>query len=248
MESVIRIRAQFATLLALVFFVNSPSFANSGSTVGSPTVDSGKTAIEWRLAGTTDDTMRQDERVRSRIHVDHAFNDLYAARLVVFTDKRQGNNLEHESVSFQNRLHIIKAKEHGFDAGIRLNYTYADGDKKPDIVSFRLLELIPCGKWEIRFNQIFDREVGEDSSNGLLAEWRSQVTYKVTGDVRLGLDAFHDFGNLEDQAGYSAQEHAVGPVAKVKLGGGYGLEAAFRHGVSRAAPDNSLTVGFSKTW
>jgi len=248
MESVIRIRVIKSTLLALMFFANSPSFANSGSTVGGPNVDSGKTAIEWRVAGATDDTMRQDERIRSRIHVDHAFNDFYAARLVVFTDKRQGNNVEHESVSFQNRLQLVRAKDHGFDAGIRLNYTYADGDKKPDIVSFRLLELIPCGKWEIRFNQIFDWEVGEDRENGMLAEWRSQATYKVTDNVRLGLDLFHDFGNLEDQAGYSAQEHAVGPVAKVKLGSGYGFETAFRHGISRAAPDNTLTLAFSKTW
>jgi hypothetical protein len=248
MKDVIRIRISSVAFLALVFLLPHPSFANSGSGVGGPGVESGKTSVEWRIAGATDDTMSQDERIRTRIHIDHAFNEIYAARLVVSADKRQGNDTEHEGVSLQNRFHLLHAKEHGLDAGIRLNYTYGDGDKKPDIVSFRLLELIPLGKWEIRFNQIFDAEVGEDRSPGLLAEWRSQVTYKMTDNVRLGLDLFHDLGNLSEQAGYSAQEHALGPVVKAKLGGGYSFEAAFRHGVSLAAPNDTLTLIFSKTW
>lgn len=226
-----------------------PAHANTGSSVGGPTVDKGKTAIEYRIAMSEDDESRsQDERIRTRLHIDHAFTEVYAARLVVALDKREGQNIEHEGLSLQNRFHLIRKKDYGFDGGFRLNYTLADGDKKPDVASLRFYQQIPCDKWEVRFNQIIEHEVGEDADSGVILEWRSQATYAVTDRVRLGLDAFHDFGNMNFQNGYSAQEHASGPVLKAKFGGGYSMEAAFRLGISRGSADQSATLIFTRTW
>lgn len=236
-------------LLALLLCTASPATANTGSAVGGPNVDAGKTAVEWRIAMSGDDEdAGQDQRVRTRVHVDHAFSDLYAARLVYSLDRREGDSLEFDGLSLQNRFHILKAKDYGFDGGIRLNYTFADGDKKPDVLSLRFYQRIPYEAWEVRFNQILESEIGEDRDGGLLAEWRSQVTYGVTNDLRLGLDFFHDLGNLEEQSGYSAQEHAAGPVVKAKLGGGYSIEAAYRTALSAAAPDHSATFILTRSW
>jgi hypothetical protein len=247
-------RGASALLVALflfaqgVFFYAPKALANTGSAVGGPNVDAGKTAVEWRLAASEDDDASQDKRVRTRVHIDHAFSDLYAARLVYNLDRRKGDNFEFDGLSLQNRFHILKAKDHGFDGGIRLNYTFADGDKKPDVLSLRFYQRIPHDAWEVRFNQIFESEIGEDRDGGLIAEWRTQVTYGVTEDVRLGLDFFHDLGNLEEQSGYSSQEHAAGPVLKAKFGGGYSIEAAYRIGLSDAAPDQSGTFILTRSW
>lgn len=223
--------------------------ANSNSAVGGATVDAGKTAVEWRIAMSEDDEdAGQDGRVRTRVHLDHAFSNLYAARLVYNVDKRKDDNFEFSGLSLQNRFHVLKKEDYGFDGGIRLNYTFADGDKKPDVLSLRFYQQIPYKAWEVRFNQIFETEIGEERDGGLLAEWRTQVTYAVNDNLRLGLDMFHDLGNLEHQSGYSAQEHAAGPVLKAKLGGGYSIEAAYRVGISDASADQSGTFILTKSW
>jgi hypothetical protein len=238
-----------AALLAGAVCFSGAALANSGSSVGSPNVKKGATALEWRIAmGEDDENAGQDQRIRTRVHLDHAFTDIYAARLVYNMDRRKGDNVEYAGLSLQNRFYLIRAEDYGFDGGLRVNYTLADGDKKPDVLSLRLYQLIPAGKWEIRFNQILEQEIGEDRDNGLIAEWRSQATYAVNDQWRVGLDAFHTFGNLDDQSGYSAQEHAIGPVVKAKFGAGFSAEAAYRIGISDAANDQTATFILTKGW
>jgi hypothetical protein len=233
-----------------LMLASPPAAANTGSAVGGATVEKGKTALEYRLAGALDDeNAGQDDRIRTRVHLDHAFTDLYAARLVLVMDRRKGDGFEASGLSLQNRFHIIKRADHGWDGGLRLNYTFADGDKKPDDLSLRFYQEFPLAGFDVRFNQIFGHEIGEDSGKGIRVEWRSQITRKIGGGgTALGLDFFHDFGNLADQAGYRAQQHALGPVVKAKFGGGYGLEAGYRVGVSAAAPDHSATFIFTRSW
>lgn len=250
LKSAVRTQSPAAlAVAAMMSLFSEGALANSGSSVGSPNVKKGATAVEWRIAmGEDDDDAGQDQRIRTRVHVDHAFTDVYAARLVYNMDRRKGDNFEYAGLSLQNRFYLIRAEDYGFDGGVRLNYTLADGDKKPDVLSVRLYQLVPLDKWEIRFNQVFDYEVGQDSENGISVEWRSQVTYAVNDNVRVGLDAFHTFGNLQQQSGYSNQEHAVGPVVKAKLGSGFSMEAAYRVGFSDASTDQTgtfiLTKGF----
>jgi len=237
----------FCTLSALVAV--KPAAANTGSAVGGATVEKGKTAVEYRLAGSLDDeSTSQDDRMRTRVHLDHAFTDIYAARIVYVMDRLKGDGLEAGNVSWQNRFHFVKRDVYGWDGGMRLNYTVADGDKKPDDLSLRFYQEFPLEGLEIRFNQIFGHDLGEDSGKGVSAEWRSQITRKITDNTAVGIDFFHDFGNLSQQSGYRAQEHAVGPVIKTKFGGGYSMEAGYRLGISTAASDHSATFIFTRSW
>jgi len=230
-----------------------PAFANTSSAVGGPNVDKGKTIVEYRLAGSLDDDRAsQDQNVRTRVHIDHAFSDVYAARLVYVIDRAKGGNFEADGISWQNRFHLIKKEQHGFDGGIRLNYTLADGDKEPDEISLRFYQQIPLSfpakGAELRFNQIFEHEMGDQSESGLIAEWRNQLTVPVGPDMRFGLDSFHDFGNLRHQSGWGAQSHALGPVFKAKFADVYSLEAAYRVGISTTAPDHSMTFIINRSW
>jgi hypothetical protein len=230
-----------------------PAQANTSSAVGGPNVDKGKTIIEYRLAGSLDDdSASQDRNVRTRVHIDHAFSDIYAARLVYVINRAKGDNFEADGISWQNRFHLIKKEQYGFDGGIRLNYTLADGDKEPDEISLRFYQQIPLSfpakGAELRFNQIFEHEMGDQSESGLIAEWRNQWTVPLGQGMRFGFDSFHDFDNLRHQSGWSAQKHAIGPVFKAKFADVYSLEAAYRAGLSTAAPDHSVTFIINRSW
>lgn len=232
-----------------VMAISLPVTAQTISSVGSPGVTKGATAIEGRVGFSLDDTgSSQDERLRSRLHIDHGFTDMYAARLIVAGDKRQNNGFEYDNVTFENRFDLFDAEEIGFDFGMRGSYTYKDGDKKPDNITIGFYELFPLDNWEIRSNQLLSHEVGEDSESGLGFAIRAQATYAIHENHRLGFETFNDFGNIRTLSGFDAQGHSLGPVLKGKLGNGFAYETGYLAGISDDSADHNVKFFLSKSF
>lgn len=244
-----RLMTAVATAGLLLCALPAPAEA-SITVVGSPNVTKGRTKIELRAGfSEAEETSSADERVRSRIQIDHGFTDWYAGRLSYSTDKRKNSNMEAESLTLENRFHLLKKAEHGFDFGTRLNYTFKDGDKKPDNLSFRLYTRVPVRKFDIRFNQIFDRSIGEMQSPGIELQLEGQITHPVGNGHRFGFESINSFGALNSQSGYSAQDHTFGPVLKGEFAAhNIDYEIGYRIGISRAAPDHSFKALIGKSF
>lgn len=221
--------------------LSSVAAASTTGSVGSPGVTKGQTALEGRIGySEADEDSSQDERFRSRVQIDHGFTDYYAGRVVFSQDRRKGDNLEHDAIKIENRFYLLDKDDYGFDFGVRAAYSHKDGDKKPSSVAFGLYELIPLQKFELRLNQIFSHDVGEDAGDGVSGELRAQITHPVFTHHRLGLEGFHDFGNLRELSGWDTQSHTFGPVLKGKLGRNFKYETGYRAGISDSAPDHSF--------
>lgn len=233
----------------LFIVLSAGAFASTTGSVGSAAVKAGETKVEARFGySEAEESSSQDERFRTRFQIDHGFNEWYAGRIVVRQDKRKGDSYEHESVTFTNRVQLLDKAEEGFDFGFRLSYALQDGDKKADFVEFGLYEVIPYEDYEFRMNQIFAHDVGQESEDGVSGELRLQGTRAISESHRLGLESYHDFGNLTTLSGYSAQSHQIGPVLKGKFGDGYAYETGYRAGISEGAPDHNMKFFISKTF
>lgn len=196
-----------------------------------------------------DENSSDDSRFRSRFHLDYGFNDVYAARILFSQDDRKGDNFEHEGIKFENRFHILKAADAGFDAGLRLSYTQKDGDKKPHALELGFYELVPLGDFELRLNQLFSDAIGDEAEDGIEAEARVQLTHAISNTHRFGFESFHDFGNMEASGNFDEQSHTFGPVLKGDLPfGGLKFETGYRAGISQAAPDHSLKFFLSRSF
>lgn len=239
-------------LVVLIFLcIYTPAYAQSISAIGGASVNKGALSVELRTGFATDNdpvSASQDERLRTRFHVDYGVTDHYAARIILKGDKRKGNTYEHEALEFENRFEVFSREDHGFDGGFRVNYALKDGDKKPDSLTVRLVEVVPLEKWELRFNQFFSHDIGQDSEGGFSFESRMQATYGFTKKLRGGMDSFNDFGRLKELSGYTEQAHSLGPVVKYKLGNGYGVETSYLAGISEAAADHSFKFFVSKAF
>ena len=226
--------------------------ASTISSVGSPNVEKDRLTAEIRqgysLDNEDDGKGGEDQRLRSRFHVDYGLTEYYAPRVVVSTDRRKGGSVEFDTLTFENRFQLLKQKNAPLDFGIRLGYSLRDGDKKPDRTYINLYERKDIGEWQFRANQLFSHDIGEDAGDGISAELRLQATSEVAENVELGLESFNDFGNLAEQSGYSSQQHSVGPVIKAGFGDGYGLETGYRTGISEGALDHSFRIFLSKTF
>lgn len=210
----------------------------------------GNTEIGARMGySAADEDSSEDDRFRSRVHIDHGFNDVYAARIIFSQDDRKDTGFEHDSIKFENRFYLLKSQDIGFDFGVRLNYTQKDNDKKPHSVELGFYELVPLGDYELRFNQILSDDIGKESEDGVEVEIRHQLTRKIYDVHRIGLESFHDFGNLEQLSGFEEQKHTFGPVLKGDMGfGGLKYETGYRTGLSDAAPDHSFKFFISKVF
>lgn len=250
-------RSGWIWLLALVLPA-LPALAQAASplgNVGTARVDKGARSVEFRAGYTADGERRGvDERLQMRQHLDLGLTDWYALRLVSAQDKRQGDGVEHGSITIENRLQLIERREHGFDAGLRLSYVHRDGDKTPHEVDMRLMGMGPlgaAGNWEWRHNTVLEHDIGENSRSGMMLELRSQLTRKMDpplrwlSKLRAGMELFNDFGRLNALSGYHDQDHQFGPVLKAGLGDGVYIQTGYRAGLSDAAPDHlfKLFVG-----
>jgi hypothetical protein len=223
--------------------------ASTTSSVGSPKVKEGELTAALRTGySKAEETSSQDERFRSRASVVYGFTDYYSAELIANFDDRKNYNMEFESLKLENNFYLLKADRYGFDFGIRANYKHADGDKKPNEAEIGFYELIPLNQYEMRFNQIFSHEVGEDSEDGASAEMRFQITRKFGESTRLGIEGFHDLGNLSEMSGYDAQEHTIGPVVKGTIFENLSYEAGYRAGISQNAPDHNFKLFLSRNF
>ncbi|MDD9900998.1 MAG: hypothetical protein OXT65_08475 [Alphaproteobacteria bacterium] len=243
-----RAKNLFLAVLCTGLLVATAVLASTTGSVGSPNVKKGKASVEARLGySLADNTSSNDKRLRTRVQYDHGLTDIYALRIIAAGNKSKGDNHEADSIGIENRFHLLKAEDHNFDFGLRAGYTFKDGDKKPDAISFGFFERGRPGEWDLRFNQLFKREVGVEQSPGLAAENRVQATHGYAdGKHRAGLELFSSFGKLNQLSGYSNQDHTIGPVFKGKLPHGISYETGYRTGISQAAPDHSFKIFLSR--
>ena len=226
------------------------------SNVGTARVDEGRLSIEHRTCYTLDgESAREDQQLRTRVHLDYGFTDDYALLLIAEQSRLNGDNLEHNVITLQNRIQLFEQDTHGFDGGVRVIYGHRDGDKTPHELDLRLMGMGRFGQqneWEWRQNIIFERDLGENSRPGWQLELRSQLMREIPSPsplftrFRIGAELFADIGRLNELSGYDHQDNQFGPVLKASFSNGYYLQTGYRAGISDAAADHSVKLFVGK--
>lgn len=211
--------------------------------IGNAQVDEGAFTVHLRNAYTVDEeSNRLNDRWRQRLMTDYGVNDWFATGLYLQGERLQSDDAELEAIIWENRFEFTNAAQHGYYSGIRLRYTWKDGDQKPDDAHIRLIIGAPVGAWDLRFNQIIGVETGQESVNGILWDSRAQATYSYHGAHRAGLEWFGNFGNLDNAGSFDEQQHEVGPVFQGPVTENVNYEAGYRYGISERAADHTLRV------
>lgn len=245
----------YITSMVFAFMVSSTTIgfaASPTSFVSGAKISADQTSVEARFGYSLDDESASlDDRFQMRQHIDHGFNDLYALRIITAQDDRKGSDLTHDSIGIENRFQIFNAKQHGWDGGFRLSYSAKDSGA--DSIGANLIGEF---KWNddisSRHNITASHQVGDGSANGVAVGLRHQVMYKADisalAKSSVGVEMFNDFGNLDTQSGYSAQDHQIGPVMKGAFDNGISFETGYRLGISQTARDHIFKLGVAKSF
>lgn len=245
---------KIAITLLIILFPISGYASSPISHVGGATVNEGQSSVEMRFGYTEDGgNTSDDRRLRMRQHFDYGFNDWYALRLITAQDKRDGDNLEHQAVTIENRFQLIEKRDYGWDGGIRLIYAQSDGDKTPHEIEMRFLAQVPIAKhWEFRHNTMIEHNIGNDAENGLLLEFRHQLMREIEAphhslkSFDVGVEMFNDFGRLSELSGYSDQDHQFGPVIKGTFTNDLFFQTGYRAGISNGSANHVFSLAIGK--
>ena len=127
----------------------------------------------------------------------------------------------------------------GYYTGLRLRYTFEDGDKKPDNFHIRPIAGLPVDQWDFRINQILAYQVGEYSAGGFGEDTRLQASCRFHPDHRAGLESFSNF-KFGSGSSFDEQARTPGPIFASRIAPGLSYEAGYRYGLSDAAADHTL--------
>ncbi|MBY0354711.1 MAG: hypothetical protein K2Q12_03155 [Rickettsiales bacterium] len=212
-------------------------------------VNKGQLTVATRLQHTLDDkNKRVDQRERARLFVDYGLTDWYALWLAAEGQDIQGESPEISRLLLDQRVELTSTQADGFYSGFRVRLEHWEIDNAIDTLHIRMILGKEMGKWDARINQFFGVELGDNRRGGMLSETRSHVTYAYHPAHRIGVESFHVYGNLSDNFNYSQQQHSVGPTFVGAITDTVRYEAGYLAGISDAAADHALYVGFSKAF
>ena len=222
--------------------------ASPTSNVSGPRVSKGKFDTEARFGHSTKrETTPHARDYKFRQHIDYGFTDFYAFRLVVAQQNPDNDNFEHSKLGFENRFHIVKKEDAGWDFGARLFYDQKDGDKSPHEIGVNLISEIPfADDWRLRTNVILSNQIGENAQGGSLAVIRNKIVRKISANsqsiknIELGLAMFNDFGKFNNLDGYETQKHELRPVIKFSFRNGFYTRMGYGFGISDGNPDRNI--------
>lgn len=233
-------RCALVFFTASFFFLTAPAGAQSlTGNVGSAGISQGERSVEFRTG------FDGEGNAASRLHYDQALTDWYQFRVIGAFRRPDGEDWDFAGLTFENWFQWSEEAEDksGFNGGLRLSYGLSDGPGTDEIETRLTLTDKFAAVWEWRANFIAEVEVGDGSEGGAALQTRAQITRALganafgSGNWRLGIEAFSEYGNTRDIPGFEDQAHQIGPVLKVEWENGLYLQTAVRSGVTRGADD-----------
>lgn len=222
------------------------AFAQNTGAVSGADVKEGDRAVEARSAYSPDHDGRE-EGYAHRLHYQYAFDGRWRVRGVLALGRRGGEPLKARGVAVEIMRQVVESERSGgWDSAVRI-----DGlipiEKAPGRARVAWLNQVDLGSGvEARGNIYFSHAIGDNAADGVAIETREEATLAVSPTLRLGAQMFNNFNTTAHFGSFDQQRHQAGPVAKLKLGDHWKIEASALFGVSAAASDADfrLFVGY----
>jgi len=196
-------------LLTALWVLPAAAHAQGGNVFG-PDVRAGDRTLEWRAMAALDE--RDDWRITTRLHYQHAFNDSLRLRGVAQWVADPGDSLSPHFARAELLWQYRERQSDGYAAALRFDARLsAEGAHRLGMNWAQQWDFAEA--WRVRAILQFEHEIGAGAGEGVLLSSRARLSRRV-GGVHAGLEAFARYGNLtEGLPGFADQRHTVGPAA-----------------------------------
>lgn len=153
-------------------------------------------------------------------------------------EKEGEDEYEFESVELAARYQLFEQGERWVDAGLYGAYEIGL-EGHVDKVEAKLLLQKQFAQVVNSANIIFERTVGDGSTNDLATGLAWSSRYRLSRNFEPGVEYHGGFGPVQDFAAFDEQSHLVGPVFYGKVGS-FKYDVGYLVGISDGAPDGML--------
>lgn len=232
-------------LAILLLAIPSITLAGNTSSVFSPNVNPNDRSFEFRYANALGEGDDPDNWAY-RIHYQQAFNNDYRWR-VVGQYRDTGTDTRFDA----GRLELLWQYQHAAksnsnrDAGLRFDLVTRNNDR-PDYLGINW-----PNQWQLtdklKLNAILISrvQIGENKRAGLFMYSRYKATYKLDNGQSIALESFFNHGSTNDNPTFNERSQQVGVATSGKLGE-FKYKLGYLRGVSSRAPDNTVSLWFSR--
>jgi len=140
-----------ASISALLLAI-AASRAHATSTVFSPDVDAGTSALDYRISYVPSDAGRRSAFTQ-RLHYQRAFDGAWRGRIIGTQGRRGSDDLEYRYTRLELQWQYLEDERAGWDAALRFELQVAAESDRPD--RFRLAwtgKTDVGGLWQLRAN------------------------------------------------------------------------------------------------
>ncbi len=211
----------------------------STSGVHGPNVNHDDRSMQLRYALSPADQSIQDDNLAYRFHYQHAINGKWRLRGIV--QYRDRGDFEYDYLRAEALYNFRKRDADGnWSSGVRFDIRTRRGDR-PEMFSINWSNQWDLtNDWRVRGIIKLDREFGSESAaSGVLFETRSSVSTRLDNGLRLGLEMFNEFGQLNDFDRSNEQVHLLGPMVGGRFSERLKWEARVLAGLTSASRDHN---------
>ena len=200
---------------ALILVTAEPSRA--AFKVYSPIVIGHEWELETRGTVDNDSSTSKDHKQKQIYELGYAPTDRWATAIFAELEKPPGGSLKTESIAWENIFQLFEQGEKWIDAGLYGEYE-ASTRGGPDKLEAKLLLEKPVGRFVNTANVIFEKEVGSGAEDSVELGYAWRTGLRLMPQLEPSVEAFGEFGPIDDFKSGSQQKHNIGPVMRGLLG------------------------------
>ena len=218
--------------------VSAPARAQNIAGIANPDVKAGARSFEYRAGYETEDDRRQSAFAQ-RLHYQQSFDESWQGRIVLLQSERGGEALEFRSIALEVVRQFVESETSGgWDSAFRVDGLIPLSDGQPGRIRAAWLNSYEFDDdWKLRAALYFGREIGDLARSGVSIETREEISRRVAGDFRVGVQAFNNFNTTARLGDFNEQRHQLGPMIKGSITERLSYTASALFGVSRDAAD-----------
>lgn len=224
-------------LLALLVWAGLSLSAAAQNTSGvlGPDVKEDSRSIGYRIAFDLD-----TGEFAQRLHYQQAINRDLRWRAVIRTRETDSNDFDFDYVQAE-LLWQISPDGNRYRTGLRFDARLRDNDR-PGQLGLNWANQWKFGDgWTTRLVGVSALQIGENRRTGISFGPRAQVSKKLDGGTKIGVDYFGSFGD-SDKFAFKKTRQGMGPYVSTKLVGKTDITVGLLFGLTEAAPDTDLRL------
>jgi hypothetical protein len=213
--------------------------------VYSPIVEEGEFAIETRGNVEIDKSKNKNGAQDQRYAIEYSPTSYWHTALYGKLKKEPGGSLKYEATAWENVFQLFEQGEKWIDLGFYVEYEMAGQRGSPDALEWKILAEKSIGQLTFTVNPIFEKELGANATKSTELKYATRVKWRLMPQFEPAIEAYGDFGEINNFDSSSQQRHQIGPVilGKFKLGNDSALkyEVGYLFGLTRnGSPDGAF--------